>query len=106
MGQHPIHGRLIIIRPHLQGGIGPDLFSMFGHHNGLLSTVGPGPGNHRNPAPGFFNGNFDDLVMFFVIKGRGLAGGSARDQSIDLFLLNQIIDQAAKSVFIQMRNRL
>ena len=101
MGQHPVHGRLVVVGAHLQGGVGPRFLGVPGHHDRFLGAVRARAGDYRHPSPGFLDGDLDDLIVFFVVQGGGFAGGPAGDQAVHLFFFNEVIDQTTQPVHIQ-----
>ena len=78
-------GGLVVIGGDQQRAVGPGLFGKEGQADGFAGIVGTGPGQHRHPAFGLIDTDFNDPLVFLVGQRGGFAGGAARHQTVDAF---------------------
>ena len=76
-------GRLVVVRIDRQPSSGADLFGKAVKLDRFAGRVRPHAGNYRDTAGGEFDGQFDDALMFGMIKRRRFAGGPDWNQTIN-----------------------
>src|SRR4249919_3852511 len=91
--------RTVIVRRHVQGGVGAGGFCRLGQLDRVHGIVRAAAGDHRHPAPRHLNCDLDHPAMFVVGEGRALPGGAARDQSVGP-LVDLPFDQVSECRFI------
>ena len=83
VAKHAFLRRLVVVGVDEEGGIGAGIFREAGEVEGLVGGVGAGAGDDFHfGAFGGLDGDLDNVVVFFVGEGGGLAGGADGDDAI------------------------